>query len=683
LPEYMVPAAFVFLEELPLTPNGKVDRKGLPEPERQAGGEYVGPGNETEELLCRMWEEVLGLEEVGVEDNFFELGGHSLLATQLISRVRSTLGLEIPLRSLFKAPTVRRFAAELESARAVKYATNSPLLVAHNDDRREFPLSFAQQRMWMLNQLDQSNAAYNMSAAFQLTGKLEVEGVRQALNGIVRRHAVLRTIFLQQEEELVQRILPEIDTGIEITDLCDIPDAERLVKARQLVRDEAETPFNLAAGPLLRMRLLRMEEQRHILIVTMHHIVSDGWSVGIMANEFSRLYEAHVTGEQLFLPELEIQYVDYALWQREMLQNEVLQEQLSYWKRQLSALPPLELPRQQASSSTNSGRAEDISFFLPAEFTARLKQLSRDQGATLFMSILAAFNLLLSKYSGQQDIATGTVVANRNRLETEKVIGFFVNTLILRVDLTGNPTFFELLCRARQAALDAYRYQDVPFEKLVEELQPDRVSGQTPFTPVMIALQNTAHAPLQLPSVEVSEFPLGSKIAKFDLELVLREQDDGIAGELSYACGLFEKSIVERMAAHFRLLLELVAANPDARTGEISLLSGDERQKVLADWNQTGSEYRRQCAHELFSLQAERTPNAIAVAYGSRQMTYEELDRQSTQLARYLRERGVRPEARAGICMDRTPQMIVAMLGILKAGGAYVPLDKSYPAERL
>jgi non-ribosomal peptide synthetase component F len=552
------------------------------------------------------------------------------------------------------------------------------------DRFRSLPLSFAQWRLWFFNNLEPENHSYNFPFYLLLNGPLNLPVLKQVTREITRRHEVLRTTFGLVEGEPVQVIAPEQEVALEITDLREIAAGEREERAREVARQEARRPFDLSQGPLLRVRLLRLQEQEHVLLLSMHHIVCDGWSQGIFIRELSTLYEAFQAGRPSPLPELPIQYADYAVWQREWLQGEALQGEVAYWKEQLGGAPPLlELPTDHPRPAVQSFRGAQLEVGLGAELSQRLKALSQAEGVTLFMTLLAAFQLLLSRYSGQRDIVVGSPIAGRNRSEIEGLIGFFVNTLALRTDLSGDPTFRQLLQRVRATAMGAYAHQDMPFEKLVEELQPERSLGHQPLFQVMLVLQNAPTAALRLPGLELSPWPVESDTSKFDLTLWLSEGPGGLRGALEYSTDLFERATMERLSEHWRRLLEGIVAQPEARVSELPLLGEDERRRMLEEWNQTEREWEPRCLHELFEGQAETRPEATALVWEQEQVSYGELNRRANQLAHHLRGLGVGPEVGVGLCVERSVEMVVGLLGILKAGGFYVPLDPSYPRGRL
>ncbi len=689
LPEYMVPSAFVVLEALPLTPNGKVDRRALPAPDPSSlrvENAYEAPRTPLEEALAGIWEEVLGLEWVGIHDDFFELGGHSLLATRVVSRLCHTFQVELSLSSLFEEPTVVQLAERIEAARRAAQGLPAPPPLLPVSRGRRLPLSFAQQRLWFLDQLEPNSSLYNIPRAVRLAGRLNVTALERSLDEIVRRHEALRTIFAYADGSPVQVIAPAPVTtaALPLVDLSELPKSEREAQTQRLATEEAQCPFDLSQGPLMRAKLLRLDDEEHVLLLTMHHIVSDGWSMEVFWRELAALYDAFANGQPSPLPELPVQYVDYAIWQRRWLAGEVLDEQLSYWKRQLADLPALQLPTDRPRPAVQTHRGARQELVLPKLLTEALKELSRREGVTLFMTLLAAFQVLLSRYSGQEDIAVGSPIAGRNRAEIEGLIGFFANTLVVRTDLSGDPTFKELLRRVREVALEAYDHQDVPFEKLVEELQPQRDTSRTPLFQVMLTLQNTPGKALELPGLRLTQQELERGTAKFDLTLSMVEGPEGLRGACEYNTDLFEAATITRMLGHLQTLLEGVVANPAQRLSTLPLLTEAERHQLLIEWNDTQIDYPREaCIHRLFEEQAERTPDAVAVVFDDQQLTYRELNRRANQLAHHLRRLGVGPEVLVGICVERSPELVVGVLAILKAGGAYVPLDPAYPKERL
>ena len=549
LPEYMIPSAFVFLDSLPLTPNSKVDRLALPapdaaRPELQAA--LITPRTATEERVAALYAQVLNLKEVGIYDNFFDLGGHSLLATQVISRVRETFQIEVPFDTLFEAPTVEGLAesidAQLRASNTLKPAR--PERIKRAARTGSLRLSYAQQRLWFIHQLDPVSPAYNVPLAVRLTGHLDIAALSATLTEVIRRHESLRTTFAVYDDQPRQVIHPPTPLNLVITDLTSLAAVEREGEALRLAEEEACLPFDLAGGPLLRLRLLRLSEEEHVLLVTMHHIVSDGWSMGVLVREVGLLYPALCAHAESPLEELAIQYADYAVWQREWLSGEVLEQQLRYWREQLAGAPAvLELPSDRVRPAVQSFRGSDQPFVVSERLTAALKEMSQREGVTLFMTLLAAFKALLYRYTGQADIVVGSPIAGRNFVETEELIGFFVNTLVLRTDLSGDPTFRDLVGRVKEVALGAYLHQDVPFEKLVEELQPERHTSHSPLYQVMFELQNAPLGGLELPGVNLELMAAENATAKFDLTLNLQRGIEVIDGSLGYSTDLLRPKL--------------------------------------------------------------------------------------------------------------------------------------------
>ena len=682
LPEYMVPSAFVVLKALPLTVHGKVDRRALPAPEWGSAGESVAPRTPVEELLAGVWAEVLGREAVGVEEDFFALGGHSLLAMRVLLRVERSFAVELPVRAIFEAPTVAALARRVEVARQDGEAPERvPLRPAERGS--EAALSFAQQRLWFVDQMEGAGAAYHVPGAVRLHGHLNVEALRRALEEIVRRHEALRTVFRVRDGEPVQVVLPAGPLDLPLHDLSGLPAHQREDALRARVRDEARRPFDLAAGPLFRAALVRLGAEEHALLVSMHHIVSDGWSLGVLHHELEVLYGAFVRGEPSPLEELPVQYADYALWQRAYVSGEVLDRQLAWWKAQLSGAPALlELPTDRPRPAVQTYRGARLPFHLDDALRQRLEAVARGEGATLFMVLLAAFQALLGKYAGTEDVVVGSPIAGRTRAETEGLIGVFVNTLALRTDLSGDPAFVEVLRRVREVTLGAYEHQELPFEKLVEELGIERSLGHTPIYQATFNLQ-TAGGELRLDGLAAEPLQVELDAIPFDLMLALWPGASGLEGAIGYATDLFDAATIARLGEHYRTQLEGIAADPGRRLSRLPLLGEAERRQLLVDWNAAGAVLPvERCLHELFEAQAERTPAAVAVVHGDERITYAELDRRANRLAYALRARGVGPEARVGILLERGPELVVAILATLKAGGAYVPLDPAYPPER-
>ncbi|HVF91658.1 MAG TPA: condensation domain-containing protein, partial [Blastocatellia bacterium] len=550
---------------------------------------------------------------------------------------------------------------------------------------RRNPLSYAQERLWFLDQLSPGRAIYNIPASVRLGGELSVPALEKALNGVIKRHAALRTCFATLRGEAVQIVKPSLSIRVPVIDLSDLPADAREAEARRLAACEARQPFNLARGPLIRATLLTLDERDHIALLTLHHIISDGWSISILVEEMAELYAAYTTRRRPRLPELPIQYADFAQWQREHIQGELLERQVSYWKRQLDGAPPLlSLPsdRPRPSIQTYKGATESIR--IPRPLTEAIKSLGNSNRATLFMTLITAFQTLLHRHTSQDDIVIGTPIAGRNRVETERLIGFFLNMLVLRTDCSGDPTVRELLARVKTMTLEAFQYQDLPFEKLVEEIQPGRTLSHAPLFQVMFVLQNTPGGAVELPGLSMRPWGGTDDEAKFDLSLAVNDTGDELSAALTYNTDLFDRTTIRRMLGHFQTLLQGMAEDPDRPISSLPMISEEERVKVLLEWNDTRTEFDRDhCLHRLIEEQIARAPDAIAVVAEQHSLRYNELGKKSNELANHLRKLGVGPETRVAVCIERSLEMSVALLGILKAGGAYVPLDPSYPKERL
>ncbi|WP_146050780.1 non-ribosomal peptide synthetase, partial [Pseudomonas syringae] len=688
LAEYMIPSAFVTLARFPLTPNGKLDRRALPAPEDDAyaSRDYEAPAGDVEHALAEIWQVLLGLERVGRHDHFFELGGHSLLAVQLVSRLRQRFEVEVALRDVFAEPTLQGLARQVANARL---SAQTPLTLLTPVDRNlPLPLSWAQQRLWFLDQLDRAaGAAYHIPAGLRLRGRLDSDALQATLDRIVARHETLRTHFALHEGQAIQVIAPATQGFALVThDLRALDSAAQHEAVERLAGEEALAPFDLSSGPLIRGRLVQLSETEHILLVTQHHIVSDGWSTGVLLHEIGTLYRAFSQGLADPLPALAFQYVDYAAWQRQWLQGETLQTQVDFWRQHLSGAPALlELPTDHRRPPLRSYAGGRVSLALSPALTTGLRQLGQRHGATLFMTLLAGWSSLLSRFSGQDDVVIGTPVANRPRSELESLIGFFVNTLALRIRPEGRLSVAALLEQVKTVMLAAHAHQDLPFEQVVEALQPPRSLGHSPIFQVMLALNNTpGGGEFSLPELSLEPLQAPHTTAQFDLSLALVEADGGLIGSLEYASDLFERATIERMAGHLQVLLEGMVADDQQAVGELPLLSCEQRRQVLESFNDTAAAYPAdKLIHQLFEEQAAQQPDALAVVDDAGSLTYGELNTRANRLAHYLIGLGIQPDDRVAICAQRSLEMVVGLLGIFKAGGAYVPLDPAYPEQRL
>jgi amino acid adenylation domain-containing protein len=677
LPDYMVPSAFMVLEALPLTPNGKLNRRALPAPERPVES-YRAPRTPEEEILCGIFADVLSRPRVGVDDNFFSLGGHSLTATRLVSQIRATLQVDLPLKLLFEAPSASQLAPHLHRADKSRI----PLVRQARPER--LPLSNSQQRLWFIDQLEGSSSQYNLPEALRLRGELDLAALRESVARMVRRHETLRTRFGYVEGAPVQIIAPELETDLPVEDLSGTPETKQRELVLAELNREFEQPFDLSNGPLFRMKLLKLGERDHIFLRTLHHIISDGWSQGIFNNELMQLYDALRHGKPDPLPPLSVQYADYAIWQQQWLTEEKVKNDLAYWKGQLAGIPEqLELPKDRPRQARRTYGADVCTILVPPELLAELNRLSSAGGSTLYMTLLSAFAVLLQRYSGQGDIVLGTPIANRQDSQLENLIGFFVNSLIMRVRVAPEQSFLQLLAGVRSAALEAYQHQDLPFERLVEELSPERRLNAAPVFQVVFALQNAPFVAQHFEDLQVEPLAADEPRVRIDLEVHAIERDDALEVHWLYSRDLFDRWRMEQMAGHFLRALQAAARDPRQQVAEIELLSSQERQQILEQWNQTRREIPAATLAGLFEKQVERTPEASALVFGDEALSYRELNARANRLVHQLVSQGIGPEAFVGLAVPRSMEMIVALLAVLKAGAAYLPLDPSYPKDRL
>ncbi len=688
LPESMLPSAFVELDQLPRTLNGKIDRKALPaletvQAEREAGESI--PHGPVEEIVAGIWSEVLRLPAVGRRSNFFNLGGHSLLATQVILRVRNTLKVEMPVSSMFEAPTVEQFARLIQD-RISEGGQSEQLPLEVVSRESDLPLSFAQQRLWFQEQLTPGTTAYHIPLSVSLSGQLNALALEQTFSEIIRRHETLRTSFPMIKGELVQTISSPPILNIPLVDLSGLDESEQEAIAQKLAAAELSRPFDLETGPLARVALIRYSVEEHTIVCTMHHLISDGWSRGLLVKEISGLYESFCEGKPSSLTELPLQYADFAAWQRQKWQGGVLEQELEYWREKLADAPPLlHLPTDRPRPSVQTYRGAAEPFILSQSLSEQLRDLSRQRGMTLFMTLLAAFQTLLHRYTSQDDIVVGSTVANRERSEVEGLIGFFVNMVALRTDCSGNPRFTELLEQVREATFKAYLHQGVPFVKLVQELQPSRNPAYSPLFQAVFSFQNQPTLThFTLPGLALSFPPLEVTTSQFDLLLDLSETGAGVRGSLQYNPDLFDQATIVQMAEHFRILLEGIVSDPEQSLSQLPLLSEEELAHSFSLGNQSSTAYPSdKCIHELIESQVEASPHSVAAVCKEKSLTYDQLNRQSNQLAAYLRTAGVRVGDLVGICLEHSVEEIIGVLGVLKAGAGYLPLDPAHPAQRL
>ena len=695
LPDYMLPSGYLHLDRFPLNPSGKIDHKRLPQPELtdliDGDRSYEPPRNETEQAIADIWAELLELEQVGIHDDFFALGGHSLLATRVVSQIRTQLQIDLAIRALFENSSVAKLSDHITaSASTAEVIEMLPIKANELIPGEPLPLSYSQQRLWFLDQMEPGSSLYNLPAAIHLQGKLNIEALDQTLKTIVERHEILRTTFPAVNGVPTMQIASGETTTLERIDLSKLSEADKIREIEAARLFEASQPFDLAQGPLLRLKLLKASPESHFLLVTMHHIISDGWSGRVILQEITKLYAAREQLEATSLPPLPIQYRDFAAWQRSDAVTERLNTELTFWKEALQDIPPLlELPTDFSRPAVQTFEGDHVDFTLSPELSSALDRLSQSHGASLFMTLLAGFQLLMARYSGQEKLAIGTPIANRNRAEIEGLIGFFVNTLVIPADLTQNPQFDTFLAGLKETVLDAFAHQDVPFEMLVDALKPERDLSHSPLFQVMFVLNNgTAANRFRLGNLQAEQLPPLVEGAKFDLTLFMEERQEGeqsvLNGSLEYNIALFKRETVERMVGHFINLLEAVTAQPDRPVGHIDFLSAAEKEQLLVEWNQTTAPYPAEArAHDLFEALVEQHPDRIAVRYGDETLTFAELNRRANRLAGYLQQAGVGPDTIVALCVDRTLDVAIGIMGVLKAGGAYLPIDPVYPEERI
>ena len=698
LPEYMVPWAFQVLDEFPLLPSGKVDLGALPSPEILSGPleGLILPRTPIEEMLAGIWIEILGVDQLGIHDNFFERGGHSLSAAQVTARVNDAFQVEFSVDSVFRYPTMADLGRIIETRLREETAHQFPS-IQRVERNSSIPLSFAQERVWFIDQLMPGNIAYNAYITIRFKGKLNVEALKSTLTEIVRRHEILRTSFSTAAQRPVQQIHSPEPVSLPVLDLSDLPANDREAEAEQLILEHCRKSFDVTQLPLVRWTLLRLGERDHILLQVEHHFLHDGWSLALLLREIKALYEGFSTGKPARLAAPPIQFADFALWQHQWMQGEAACKQLAYWEKKLAGSPPLlELPTDRPRPTKQDFRGREFKQVLPPYLSEGLRSLSRQEGGTLFMTLLAAFNTLLHRYSGQEDILLGSGVANRRLRETEEMLGMVLNSVVFRTDLSGNPSFLELLGRIRDVTLEAYAHQDLPFEKIVDALKPERSLSHNPLYQIMFNFHDSAMPSMEFPDLSgFIEYPHNGS-AKFDLNVIvepraevrlgkaLKESGETIMVHWEYSTALFDETTIRRMMGHFQTLLEGIVTDPQQPVSTLPLLTVAQRDQLVVQYNQTASEYPRHTTiHELFEQLSEKSPDAVAVSCGGSMLTYRQLNSRANQLAHYLVKMGVGPEVKVGVSMNRSINTVVGMLGILKAGGAYVPLDPDYPKQRL
>ncbi|OWA08458.1 non-ribosomal peptide synthetase [Streptomyces sp. CS227] len=680
LPEYMVPAAFTAVDAIPLTVNGKVDRRALPAPEfAPAGTAYTEPRTATERALCAIWAEVLGADRVGVDDDFFGLGGDSISSLKVTSRARTALGTHLSPRVLFDHPTVARLAAEIDGGAGEEDAGRAGTPVVPVARGGQLPMSLPQERLWFLENFTPGSVEYNVVGALRLTGTLDEAALGSAVAGLVARHEALRTTFDAVDGRGVQVVHDTVEVPVRTVGVTGADEVDAVLRA------EAVRPFDLRTGPLLRVLLVRVAPAEHVLVLAMHHIVTDGWSMGIVTRELSELYAAAVRGEDAVLPALPVQYPDFAVWQREQHTGDALDAQLAHWRERLAGLEPLDLPTDRPRPQVRTAEGSTRLFTVPAALAGRLAELGRTRGASLFMGLTAVTQLTLARYTGRRDLALGTAVSGRERTELEGLVGFFVNTLVLRTQVDAARTFTDLLDEVKSTTLDAFAHQDVPFSRLIEELAPERDPSRTPLVQAMITLQNTPGGSFALPGLTAEEYEIPRAAAQFDLGLHFQETGDGaLVGVAEYSSGLFDAATVDRLCRHWLALAEEAVSTPALPLARLTMLDPAERAALLPQHAaEFGGPGPFRTVMEMTGDRIARRPEAVALLHGATSLTYAELGRRSDQLARHLLGLGAGPERRIGISLPRTPDLVIAALAVLKTGAAYVPLDPEYPADRL
>ncbi len=681
LPEYMIPAVLMEVERIPLTANGKINRKALPDPDvaEIAGDKYVAPRNETEEKLARIWAEVLEVDQVGVHDDFFELGGHSLLAVRLISAMRKAFNVEMPIGDIFDYPTVAMLSARVPGK---KDTVVLPSIEPVHPRPEYIPLSFSQERLWFLDRL-QGSQQYHVPAVLRLTGKLNKAALAAALQNVVNRHEVLRTVILQREGISYQQITGKDSWQLSVVDGSVYKDNQSALQ--RYIQELIFAPFDLPKDHMMRAHLIAFGDEEYVLVFNMHHIASDGWSRSILVQEVVEGYSAFENGRPINLPALPVQYADYAIWQRNHVQGEILEKKLGYWKDKLHDITPLQLPTDFSRPKVQSARGASAGFVVDERTLQQLHELSTQQGVTLFMTLLAAFNVLLHRYSGQQDICVGTPVAGRQQQELEGLIGFFVNTLALRSEVDGSLPFNTLLKRVKATTLEAYEHQEIPFEKVVDSVVKERDLSRNPLFQVMLVLRNTPDVPeLNLGEVSLKREARTYSTSLFEISLFITENAHGLQCAMEYSTDLFTEATIGRMTVHFKELLHSIIESPEQQVALLPIVSAEEKQQLLVDFNDTLTPYPvDKSIVALFEEQVAKTPRAVAVIFEKKQLSFTELNRRANQLAHYLVSKGIGGEMRVPICIERSPEMIVAILGILKTGAAFLPVDPEYPVERI
>jgi len=685
LPEYMIPSRIIAIEEVPLTASGKLDRQALLSrvPPVNETEKIQKPQTPVEEMLINYWQYLLAVPQVGIHTNFFELGGHSLLATRLISWIRQTFKIEIPLHIIFEAPTIAELTHAINQIQS-QARVHLPLLRPY-PQQDAVPLSFAQQRLWFMQLMEPDNPFYNIPGAFAIRGSLNIKALEESINALIRRHEVLRTTFIQHEGRTIQKIHAAYPTAIPLIDLQAMITEQHQQQIHLLLQQEAKHNFSLAQGPLIRSCIIRIRPDQHILLLNMHHIISDGWSLDIILREISSLYIAISNQVPAELSNLPVQYADYTRWQHSWLRGETLENLLAYWRQQLADVPAfLDLPTDNPRPAMQSFRGRTHRFSINVQQLQQLQKLCQQESITLFMLLVAVVKILLWRYSQQSDIVLGTTIANRTPAEVEQLIGFFVNTLVLRTDMSGNPSVQDLLKRVRETTLQAYAHQDIPFEKLVEDLQPQRSLSYTPLFQVALVFQNDPPETLTLSDATIQLYENEeNETAKFDLTFFFRNMGDRLQASIEYSTDLYAQETIKQMSQYLHMLLKSIIADRQQHVSDLNILDENDILQQVSAFNATQHSHPSCRIHDLIEAQARKVPQKNALIFQDQHLSYQELNEKANRLASYLQSLGVGPETRVGLCVERCPEMIIGIVGILKAGGAYVPLDPSYPGDRI
>ena len=687
LPDYMVPSFFVKMGELPVTPNKKIDRKALPAPdisEVSAKEEYAPPRDDLDKELVSIWQKILGIKVIGINDNFFDLGGHSLLVVQLFAQIEKKIGANLPLAILFQAPTIAQLADRIKNKNwENKPRTNIP--IEKIDRPKYLPLSFPQQRLWFLEKYEANTPVYNIPMAYRIYGEFDIDAFGKAMNEIIRRHEILRTSFKINKGTPYQDILSKLKLSIPLIDLSGLPSQDREAVLSKQLHSKAGNTFNISEGPLLSCDVFKLGQLEYVVLFVIHHLIFDGWSTNVLLKELNQQYLFHHQGGTESSKELPIQYADFSLWQHQWINEDFLKQQLYYWKNQLKGeLPSLELPTDFPRPAVQKYNGKIELFKIDLELAEMLTALGRKENSTLFMVLLTALYVLVYRYSGQKDICVGTVVANRIRPELDDLMGVFVNNLVMRANFSSNQSFRELLRTVRQICLEAYENQDLPFEKLVEELQPKRDISRTPLFQLLFSYQEINENKSLPNGIKLEQVPVHSGVARTDLSLWIDKNDYEINGALEYCTHLFQAETINRFVGNYKYLLKKICENADQKVSEITILNGEEKNKVLYEWNNTKAfSPTNTTLIQLFEEQVKSSGNKVVVESEGEKLSYIQLNERVNQTANYLLSIGVKEEDYVGICLDRSVEMLISMLAVLKCGAAYLPMDPIFPPERL